>query len=108
MQAYSNPEREDVATALPDIEVFELTAREVAEMDDDMIYEYMKRHEFRLAAVSNHDRDCMFDKMIREEGITGGWYYWYCLPGCLPDSDPIGPFESWEEAKRAAQENAAD
>jgi len=23
-----------------------------------------------------------------------GWYYWFCLPGCLPDSDPFGPFET--------------
>lgn len=20
------------------------------------------------------------------------WYWWSCFPGCLPDSDPIGPF----------------
>lgn len=23
-----------------------------------------------------------------------GWYWWTCLPGCLPDSEPIGPFET--------------
>ena len=23
-----------------------------------------------------------------------GWYWWACFPGCLPDSDPFGPFES--------------
>lgn len=33
-----------------------------------------------------------------------GWYYWFCLPGCLPDSDPIGPFETEEEAIDAARE----
>ena len=22
------------------------------------------------------------------------YYYWYCFPGCLPDSEPIGPFEN--------------
>ena len=26
------------------------------------------------------------------------WYWWACLPGCLPDSDPNGPFESEEAA----------
>jgi hypothetical protein len=35
-----------------------------------------------------------------------GWYYWYCFPGCLPDSDPIGPFETEAEAKAAAQEDS--
>lgn len=27
-----------------------------------------------------------------------GWYYWYCFPGCLPDSDPMGPFDTEAEA----------
>lgn len=22
------------------------------------------------------------------------YYYWYCFPGCLPDSEPIGPFST--------------
>lgn len=32
-----------------------------------------------------------------------GWYYWACFPGCLPDSDPVGPFETEEEAISEAQ-----
>lgn len=27
-----------------------------------------------------------------------GWYWWSCCPGCLPDSDPFGPFETEAEA----------
>jgi len=23
-----------------------------------------------------------------------GWYWRACFPGCLPDGDPVGPFES--------------
>jgi hypothetical protein len=30
-----------------------------------------------------------------------GWYYWYCTPGCLPDSEPVGPFTSSVEARAA-------
>lgn len=34
-----------------------------------------------------------------------GWYWWLCQPGCLPDSEPIGPFGSstaaYEDAVRA-------
>lgn len=30
--------------------------------------------------------------------LGAGWYVWACLPGCLPDSEPSGPFESAEEA----------
>ena len=32
------------------------------------------------------------------EDAEPGWYYWYCFPGCLPESDPIGPFLTEEEA----------
>jgi hypothetical protein len=103
-QAYSNPERESDPHALPDIEVFQLTARECAEMDEDMVYEYMKRHEFRLASMNSQTRDAMFDAMIEQEGIQGGWFYWFCFPGCLPDSTPFGPYDSYKEALDAARE----
>lgn len=38
-------------------------------------------------------------EMVEEgEKYPEGYYYWYCQIGCLPDSEPIGPFESEEEA----------
>lgn len=84
-QHYSNPDRESDPHSLPDVEVFELTAREVAERDEDMIHEFMKRREFRLASMNSRDREKMFDAMIEENGIKGGWFYWFCFPGCMPD-----------------------
>ena len=39
-----------------------------------------------------------------DEPLEPGWYYWYCFPSCLPDSDPIGPFESEEAAIEAVRE----
>lgn len=33
-----------------------------------------------------------------------GWYWWLCFPGCLPDSDPVGPFETEAEALADAQD----
>jgi hypothetical protein len=33
-----------------------------------------------------------------DESSTAGWYFQCCLPGCLPDSDPVGPFDSEQEA----------
>jgi hypothetical protein len=35
-----------------------------------------------------------------EEGTkyTKGFYWWSCSPGCLPDGDPSGPFDSEQEA----------
>jgi hypothetical protein len=108
MQAYSDESRADDETSLPDLEIFQLTAREVAERDEELVYQYSKRHEYRLASMNSQVREKMFDAMIEEEGITGGWFYWYCFPGCLPDSEPMGPYASAKEAKEAAQEEAGD
>jgi len=108
MQAYSNPKRKHDPHALPDLEIFHLTASEVAERDEDLIYEYIKRHEYRLAPMNSRVREQMFDAMIAENNITGGWFYWYCFPGCMPDSDAYGPFESAAAALQDARDNAAD
>lgn len=29
---------------------------------------------------------------------TPGWYWWPCFPGCMPDGEAIGPFETSEAA----------
>ena len=104
-QAYSNPDREDDPTALPDLEIFELTAAEIAasEQYEDEQHEYLKR--FPLATMNSRERERMTDAMIAELGISGGWFYWYCYPGCLPDTEADGPYASYAEAKAAAQEN---
>lgn len=73
MQAYSNPKRESNPYSLPDVEVFFVTQDETT---DPMT--------------------CFYE-------LSAGWYWWACLPGCLPDSDPIGPFETKEAALADAQ-----
>ena len=32
------------------------------------------------------------DYEIENQG--NAWFYWFSLPGCLPDSEPFGPFDS--------------
>lgn len=98
MRVYSTPEREADKYAIADIEVFQLTAQEVAERDEELVHEYMQRHEFRLAAMNSRVRQKMLDTMIEEQAIEGGWFWWSCFPGCLPDSEAIGPFGSSHEA----------
>lgn len=34
------------------------------------------------------------------------YFYWYCIPGCLPSSDCFGPYDSEGEALSAAREFA--
>lgn len=105
MQAYSNPDREDDPHALPDVEIFQLTATEAAEQDEELIWEYMKRPEFRLASMNSKVREQMLDAIVAENGITGGWYWWTCFPGCMPDSSAFGPYATAAEAKQDAQDS---
>lgn len=73
---YGDPERENDPHALPDCEVFYRTAAEnVADgwIDDD------------------------------GEPYGEGWYWWACFPGCMPDSDAYGPFETEDAAVADAQ-----
>lgn len=37
------------------------------------------------------------------DGLEPGWYYQACFPGCLPDSDPVGPFETEAQALNDAR-----
>lgn len=47
------------------------------------------------------DGDCWAD----EDGnpMPAGWYWWACFPGCMPDSDPHGPFDTEEDAEADAK-----
>ena len=100
-QVYSDTSRENDKWSLPDAETFQLTAAELAESADfaDEQYGYLKR--FPLAAMNSKVREKMLDTMIDELCIEGGWFYHYCLPGCLPDSSPIGPFDTEQAAIEA-------
>lgn len=41
------------------------------------------------------------------EPMPAGWYWCSCFPGCMPDSDWVGPFASAEDAESDAQDGAA-
>lgn len=104
-QAYSNPKRASSPYSLPDVEVFQLTATEAAAQDEDLIWQYGKRPEFRLYNMNSNVQEAMLEAIVKEEGITGGWFWWTCSPGCLPDSSAFGPFKTQAEALADAQEN---
>ncbi len=83
-QAYSDPKRADDPYALPDVETF-----------------YVNEDQARAARREP-------DHEVNGSATEAGWYYWFCFPGCLPDTDPIGPFASEDEAIADAQEGSAD
>jgi hypothetical protein len=89
MQTYSDPKRASSPTSLPDVEVF--FVRRPNGLDG-------------LAYIG----EMIVDDSQTEEPLTEGWYYWYCLPGCLPDSEPMGPFDTRDEAIADAQQDADD
>lgn len=104
MQTYSDPTRESDPHALPDIEVFYQTARAQAlmavENDDDMIYDVAAESGQMVANVKH--MAWFLDAVTAE--LSDGWFWWSCFPGCLPDSDPIGPFDTEAEAEADAQD----
>ena len=79
-QHYSDPAREDT---LPDLETF------------------FHNHEDAVFMVPDR---CGVLKEDGEECPGTGWYWWSCFPGCLPDSEPLGPFETEAEALEDARE----
>ena len=97
-QTYFDPEREEDEYALPDCEVFYVSADEFISSDEDSVWHEMYEDEL--------DKQIRTDSEDPEQTAAqnlSGWYYWACFPGCLPDSDPIGPFDTEEEAIAAAQ-----
>jgi hypothetical protein len=81
-QAYSNPERENETYSLPDIEVFYIDETEAATNRKDV--------------NQNHVADGILTQ--------AGWYWWACFPGCLPDGEASGPFDTEEKALLDAQD----
>ena len=93
-QHYSNPKRASEPHALPDIETFEITEeswnRGLCFLCPDDVNGVSAFDE------EEHDRDHC------------GWYWQACSPGCLPDSDPSGPFATEEEALEDARAGMED
>ena len=96
MQAYSDPTRESDAHALPDIEVFHVDTEECFDSDTWM-YERLCDAMLEAGIQETPDVD---NPVHQAEALAtvAGWYWWSCFPGCMPDSDAIGPFDSEAEA----------
>ena len=78
-QVYSVPSQGDDPHSLPDCEVF-----------------YFSQNDADYRGAYGED----------DWPMPPGWYWWSCFSGCLPDSDPIGPFDSEREAIEDAQSDS--
>lgn len=83
-QVYSDPKRENDPYSLPDVETFYMSQDDIDNLPDATGFAY--------------------------DYYSGGpgWYWQACFPGCLPDGDPIGPFDTEEKAIADAQEDYSD
>jgi len=70
-QFYRDQSRAGEKWAMPDAEVFYLSASEACD--------------------------------VVGEDAGAGWYWHTCIPGCLPDSEPSGPFATESEAVENAR-----
>jgi hypothetical protein len=82
MQAYSDPSREQDPHSLPDLEVFHVGAK---------------------ASSRFWVTDDAYEELFNGRP---GFYWWSCFPGCMPDSDPHGPFPTEAEALADARDGA--
>ncbi len=84
-QFYFDPSRESDPRLLPDGETFEIDARGYAGGEP-----FVLPHEPGGVA----------------RGLAKpGWYWWPCFPGCMPDGEPMGPFDTEAEALADARED---
>lgn len=99
-QHYSDPARETETFALPDVETFQARYGDCPFCTSTVIDD--SSGQFHC----NECRDGHKGQGIVPDEIKTGWFYWFCFPGCLPDSEPMGPYETEAEALADAQEQS--
>ena len=62
---------------------------------------------FHADANQCHDWNAHHDEDPDAHKYEPGWYWWGCFPGCMPDSEPMGAFETASEALLDAYEGEA-
>lgn len=88
---YSDPRRASEPGALPDVEVWEHH-----HIGPNALFPV--EHCEPTVAVPDDEDKCR----------GRGWYWHSCFPGCLPDGEPNGPFDTEAEAVEDAQQGAID
>jgi len=89
-QHYSDETRAEEPTALPDLETF-----------------YVSKGKRGRAECPVCSSDDLGSDPQADHAEHVGWYWWVCFPGCLPDSEPMGPFASEAEALADARGDEA-
>jgi hypothetical protein len=96
---YLNDELAADPTKIPNIEVFEAAYALCPECSSLIFDPTVTRGTVAQCVGSD---ECAADEM-RVALDKVGWFWWYCQPGCLPDSEAEGPFRSEEDALEDAR-----
>jgi len=102
---YTSAARESAPYSLPNIEVFWADA---GEWWYDQNGERVDEPVCEACDVSEDAAEGHCEEHFHWGGCDSGWYYWFCLPGCLPDSEPTGPFASVADALENAREMSGE
>jgi hypothetical protein len=94
-QHYSDPTRESDPHALPDVETFYMSPSELAQ--------WARSCGYTLEAGAVLDADG--EPIDAPTYTSPGWYWWPCFPGCLPESEPCGPFATEDLALEDMRQN---
>lgn len=86
------------AKRLANVEVFEVTDRDFLGAGDDDWRATRLAEEVDNGEASDADKEAAAEKLA-------GFYWWNCLPGCMPASGASGPFIDREDAEDDALEN---
>lgn len=92
MQVYSSPGRANNPYCLPDVEVWQEQRREFYCPRCRETYELPASFEYQVCF------NCAGELKPGKVGKLA-WWWWYCFPGCLPDSDVFGPYDTEKEAR---------
>jgi hypothetical protein len=88
------------AKKLAGIEIFEVTAGDFLNAEaGSWQFEIIDTEVKRLNSEGFYGEDRIREIIEDTAKASAGFYWWSCQPGCLPDGEANGPFETAEEAE---------
>lgn len=109
-QHYTDTSRESETYSLPDVEVWEDTITIIRSRCGE--FEVGREAEAARGFCPSCDRATCVESLDTFDGEASGiqhtdrkgWFWWICFPGCLPDSEPHGPYASEQDAIEAMRD----
>jgi hypothetical protein len=87
------------AKKLAGIEIFEVTAEQFLAAESGTWQADLLAAAVKEALTGDYDQTEVDPATEEEAKGLAGFYWWSCQPGCLPDGEANGPFETREEAE---------